>query len=195
MPRNDELRAWLFRALTFETEAEQFRSAGIRIGVGADLEAAANWDALLGSFGLKVRSEALRMAGLYALLYCFENAIRDLVVERLQEVHGEDWWKQRVSAAIQKATQSVYDNATTNAWLDGAKGRLIDFATFGQLVKIIVENWEDFKYIIPTQAWLNQKMNEIEDVRNFIAHSRLLSSREFDRMALYIEDWNRQVGL
>lgn len=135
------------------------------------------------------------MAGLYALLYCFENSVRDLVAQRLNDEVGENWWTEKVAPNIQKSAQAVNDKAVGNAWLDGAKGRMIDFTTFGQLVKIIIDNWTHFEYLIPSQAWLNQKMNEMEDVRNFLAHSRMLSNREFDRMVLYIEDWNRQIGL
>ena len=113
----------------------------------------------------------------------------------MADVAGEDWWQKKVSANIQKSAQSVYDKAVANAWLDGSKTRMVDFTTFGQLVKIIIENWNDFEFVIPTQSWLTQKMGEIEDVRNFLAHSRALSDREFGRMAMYIEDWNRQVGL
>lgn len=135
------------------------------------------------------------MARLYALLFCFENSVRDLVSDRLAEIEGENWWQTKVAGSIQKSAQTTYDKAVANAWLDGAKGRMIDFTTFGQLVKIIIDNWQHFEYLIPSQAWLNQKMGEVEDVRNFTAHSRMLSDREFERMVMYIDDWNRQIGL
>lgn len=192
-PRNP--REWLYRAISFETDAEHFRSAGIRIGADASPSSAVAWDALLAPFSVKARSGAIRMARLYALLFCFENSIRDLVAERLSEVGGENWWEERVSPTIKKYAQGIYDKAIASAWLDGAKGRMIDFTTFGQLVKIIIDNWSEFDYLIPSQSWLNQKLNEVEEVRNFIAHSRMLSDREFERMVMYIDDWNRQIGL
>ncbi|MES2835709.1 MAG: Swt1 family HEPN domain-containing protein [Pseudomonadota bacterium] len=195
MNSGDKLRSWLFRAMLFETDAERLRAAGIRVGAGSDIASAVAWDQLLAPFSVESRARALRMAQLYALLHCFENAVRDLVVQRLSEVEGENWWQTKVAPNIQKAAQQVYDKAVSNAWLDGTKSRLVDFTTFGQLVKIIIDNWADFEYIIPTQSWLNQKMGEMEDVRNFVAHSRNLSQREFDRMLMYVEDWNRQVGL
>jgi hypothetical protein len=189
------MREWLFRALSFETDAEQFRAAGIRIGAGANAEFDGNLNSILAPFSVRKRTDAVKMASLYALLFCFENSVRDLVADRLADVAGEDWWSKKVSPNIQKSAQGIYEKASANAWLDGAKGRIIDFTTFGQLVKIIIDNWIDFDYLIPSQSWLNQKMNEMEDIRNFLAHSRIVSQREFDRMTLYIEDWNRQVGL
>src|SRR4051794_37161372 len=35
---------------------------------------------------------AERMAFAYGLMYCFENAVRDLVGQRLLERLGPDWW-------------------------------------------------------------------------------------------------------
>jgi hypothetical protein len=51
--------------------------------------------------------------------------------------------------------------------------------------------------IIPTatQHWLKQRMEELEKARNFIAHNRMLLPSEFQRIYMYIADWNRVIGL
>jgi hypothetical protein len=46
-----------------------------------------------------------------------------------------------------------------------------------------------------TQHWLKQRMDENEKARNFIAHNRMLLPSEFQRLYMYIVDWNRAVGL
>jgi Swt1-like HEPN len=66
---------------------------------------------------------------------------------------------------------------------------------FGHLASIIVENWKLFESIIPTQHWLKQRMDEIEKVRNFIAHNRMLLPSEFQRVYMYVADWNKVIGL
>jgi hypothetical protein len=38
-------------------------------------------------------------------------------------------------------------------------------------------------------------MDELEKVRNFIAHNRMLLPSEFARTYLYIADWNKTIGL
>ena len=38
-------------------------------------------------------------------------------------------------------------------------------------------------------------MEEIEKSRNFIAHNRMLLPGEFQRLYMYITDWNSVVGL
>lgn len=63
------------------------------------------------------------------------------------------------------------------------------------LATIMVEKWEYFESIIPSQHWLMQRMEELEKSRNFIAHNRMLLPSEFQRMYMYIADWNRVIGL
>ena len=48
---------------------------------------------------------------------------------------------------------------------------------------------------MPSQHWLKQRMEEMEKARNFIAHNRVLLPSEFQRLYMYIADWNRTIGL
>ncbi len=63
------------------------------------------------------------------------------------------------------------------------------------LADIIVCKWDLFDTIIPSQHWIKQRMFELEKARNFIAHNRMLLPSEFQRVYMYIADWNRLVGL
>jgi hypothetical protein len=38
-------------------------------------------------------------------------------------------------------------------------------------------------------------MDELEKTRHFIAHNRALLTSEYQRVYMYIADWNRGVGL
>jgi hypothetical protein len=69
----------MFRGLMFESEAEAFRRAGIQIGASST-EAEDNLlREALAPFGVTLRNNALEMARLYAVLFCFENEIRDFI--------------------------------------------------------------------------------------------------------------------
>jgi cell division septum initiation protein DivIVA len=75
----------------FEAEAETFRRAGIQIGANiGDAEENLMREALA-PFGVARRNSALEMARLYAVLFCFENEIRDFIREALEEKEGLDW--------------------------------------------------------------------------------------------------------
>src|SRR5690348_8978348 len=185
----------MFRALLFEADAEKFRQSGIRIGADQREVESRLLEEALAPFPLDLRNDALQMARLYALLYCFENSVRQLVKERLQEKNGVDWWIKGVPTKVQKFAEDRQKTAQEDSWLEGDKTELLDFVEFGHLADIIIQNWDDFTDLVPTQHWLKQRMEELEKARNFVAHHRLLLPSEFDRIQMYISDWNHTVGL
>jgi hypothetical protein len=193
--RLKDLRDWMFRGLLFEADAEQFRSAGIRIGADARETERSLLEEALAPFPVPLRNEALQMTRLYAELYCFENAVRELLKERLQEVHGADWWEKAIPGKVKTFAQGRREAAQAESWLEGQKTDLLGFVDFGHLSDIIIANWEQFSDLIPTQHWLKQRMDELEKARNFMAHHRLLLPSEFSRIEMYIGDWNRMVGV
>lgn len=190
-----QTREWLFRGLMFESEAERFRAAGIRVGADVEESERNLLDETLAPFGVDLRGEALRMARLYALLYCFENSVRALVTQRLRERHGDDWWSVKVPRKVQDFAAARLRDALDNSWLEGNTKDPLSFVQFGHLSDIIVGNWEDFSDLIPSQHWLRQRMDELERARNYIAHNRFLLPGEFARIEMYVRDWNSMVGL
>jgi Swt1-like HEPN len=192
--RNSEVRDFLFRGLMFEAESERFRLAGIQIGADST-EAEENLlKEALAPFGIARRNNALEMARLFAVLFCFENEIRDFIREALVEKEGLDWID-KLPPKIKEHAESRRDTALKDSWLEGEKSDLLGFVDFGQLAQIIVAKWEIFKNVIPTQHWLKQRMDELEKCRNFIAHNRMLLPSEFQRIYMYVADWNRVIGL
>lgn len=178
----------------FEAEADTFRKAGIQIGADTT-EAEENlMREALAPFGVSRRNNALEMARLYAVLYCFENEIRDFIRDALEEKEGVDW-QDKLPTKIKDHAESRRETALKDSWLEGEKSDLLGFVDFGQLAQIILNKWDHFKDIVPTQHWLKQRMDELEKTRNFIAHNRMLLPSEFQRIYMYIADWNRVIGL
>jgi hypothetical protein len=178
----------------FEAEADVFRKAGIQIGSNAT-EAEENLlREALAPFGVARRNQALEMARLYAILFCFENEIREFIREALEEKEGVDW-QDKLPAKIKEQAESRRQTALQDTWLEGEKSDLLGFVDFGHLAQIIVAKWDHFKDVVPTQHWIKQRMEELEKARNFIAHNRMLLPSEFQRLYMYINDWNRVIGL
>jgi hypothetical protein len=178
----------------FEAEASAFQQAGIQ--VGADHREAEEHllAEAIAPFSVQRRNSALEMARLYAVLYCFENEIRDFVRDTLIEKLGDDWLN-HISTSIKTNAQTRLDVAKKDSWLEGEKTDLLGYVDFGVLAQLIVNHWDHFQDIIPSQHWLKQRMDEIEKVRNFIAHNRMLLPSEFQRLYMYIADWNHVIGL
>jgi hypothetical protein len=191
---NKDLRDFLFRGLMFEAEAEAFRRAGIQIGAdSSDAEESLLKEALA-PFSVSRRNAALEMARLYAVLFCFENEIRGFIREALLEKEGIDW-QDKLPPKTKSHAESRRDSALKDTWLEGEKADLLGFIDFGQLAQIIIDKWEHFRDIVPSQHWLKQRMDELEKARNFIAHNRMLLPGEFQRLYMYVADWNRVIGL
>lgn len=194
MSTNKDIRDFLFRGLMFESEASRFQRAGIAIGADSSEAEESLLKEALAPFGITRRNQALEMARLYAVLFCFENEVRDFIRAVLQEKDGENW-ETKLPPKIKQFAESRQNAALKESWLEGEKSDLLGFSDFGNLAQLIIDKWEHFKDIIPTQHWLKQRMDELEKTRNFIAHNRMLLPGEFQRIYMYISDWNRVIGL
>ena len=182
--------------MLFDAEAEQFRKAGIRIGLDHSEQEEALLMEALAPFGVKRRNDALEMARLYAVLHAFENELRRLIRDTLDENREDDWWaSDAIPKKIREKAEGRRKTALEDSWLEGAKDENLEYVDFGDISQIIITNWDLFKDIIPSQSWLNQRMVELEKARNFVAHNRLLLPNEFQRLYMYISDWNKTVGI
>ena len=184
----------MFRGLMFEAEAKEFQTAGIQVGADTQASEKRLLDEALAPFGVARRNSALEMARLYAVLHCFENEIREFIRETLREKDGLDW-VDKLPSKIKEHAEGRRDTALKDSWLEGEKTDLLGFLEFGHLAQIIVSKWEHFQDIIPSQHWLKQRMDELEKVRHFIAHNRMLLPSEFQRLYMYVADWNHVIGL
>jgi hypothetical protein len=189
-----ELRDFVFKGLLFDAECERFRDAGITIGIPTEQSERDLLREALGPFSVALRAPALRMARLYAVLYGFENSVRELIMTRMLEHHGANWWDSKVPNAVKRYADSRKVAFEKNSWLEGAASAPLYYVDFGNLADLILHNWSTFEDLIPTQHWLKQRFDELEKARNFIAHNRYLLENEFDRIEMYISDWGKQVG-
>lgn len=58
-------------------------------------------------FSSRIAYDANRMASVYVAFFCLENAVRELITERLLERHGIDWWNTKVPAKIKAAVEKL----------------------------------------------------------------------------------------
>lgn len=196
MTSGKELRDFVFRGLLFESEADVFRRAGINVGLDTQASEEQLLLEALAAFGVKRRNDALEMARLYAVVHAFENEVRSLIRDTLDEKAGTNWWEgTAVPPRVKKMAESRQETATKDSWLEGAKGDRLEFVDFGDLAALIIQNWDHFKDVMPSQEWIKQRMMELEKARNFIAHNRMLLPSEFQRIYMYISDWNKVVGI
>ncbi|MBS0184309.1 MAG: hypothetical protein JSS39_18135, partial [Nitrospira sp.] len=75
----------------FEADAARFQSAGIQVGADTGQAEERLLSEALSPFNVTTRNNVLEMARLYAVLHCFENEVRTLIRETLEEKDGVDW--------------------------------------------------------------------------------------------------------
>lgn len=152
--------------------------------------------ALLGKyeeyFSREMQDKAGKMAYVYGLFYCFENLVRDLVLQRMAERKGEKWWDS-VPDSVRKRVEQKKKDIDNNKWHQALFQSNIDLTLFGDLASIIVKEWQEFEDLFPSQHWIKQRLDELERSRNVIAHANLLPDAEIERIERYLDDWLRQV--
>jgi hypothetical protein len=143
-------------------------------------------DALLST---TLAEDAKNMALVYPKYYVLENSIRVVIKRTLEKKYGVNWWKLRVANPVQVTVTERMQKEAKQPW-HGKRGQHeIFYSDFGDLKKIITKNWNDFEAIFPSQAWISQKLDELEHPRNVMAHHNPLRSEDLKRIDLYFSDW------
>src|ERR1700685_2818440 len=114
----------------FEAEAVAFQSAGIQVGADTSQAEERLLSEALSPFNVRSRNQALEMARLYAVLFCFENEVRTLIRETLAEKEGADW-TDKLPAKVKSHAESRQKTAMEDSWLEGEKADLLGFVDFG----------------------------------------------------------------
>ena len=142
----------------------------------------------------KLIDEAARMAGVYPVVYVFENSVRNLVSSVMATKYSEKWWDVKVGAKVKETVRDRMEKEDKNRW-HGKRGvHPIFYTDIGDLKSIITANWPDFQDIFPNQQWVAGKIDEIEMSRNVIAHNNPLEERDVTRLQLNLQDWVMQIA-
>jgi len=139
-------------------------------------------------------SRARSMGDVYEGFFCLENAVRDLIEERLAERKGQGWWGNSVPEKVQKAAEGLRIKEENNKYHAQRSTSLIGYTMFGNLSQIIIANWDNFSDLFPDQHWISSRFTDLELSRNIIMHTGVLPEIEIGRIKSITRDWIRQVG-
>ncbi len=139
-------------------------------------------------------SRARSMGDVYEVFFCLENAVRDLIEQRLSERKGQNWWDISVPEKVRKAAEDLRTREEKNKYHAQRNSTLIGYTMFGNLSQIIIANWDNFSDLFPDQHWISSRFNDLELSRNIIMHTGILPEIEIGRIQSITRDWIRQVG-
>lgn len=143
-------------------------------------------------FPERLRGEASRMSTNYSIFYCLENSIRELIVQRLEEGHGVDWWTNAVPETVRKNAEQNQKRELSSG-VTPRSTEPIDFTTFGELGEIIRANWDDFDDMLSDVRAVGRILANLNTLRAPIAHCKALAEDEELRLHLGLRDWFRQM--
>lgn len=70
----------------------------------------------LESFSAAIRDAAMAALPAYLAFFCFENAVRELIAERMEENHGAGWWQAKVPMGTQEKVEKRRGAEGQNRW-------------------------------------------------------------------------------
>ena len=186
------LRQFVFNGLLLQDSLETLEKEGISVRKSGDLAPVSR--VVEADFSPKIWHDANNMASVYQAIFCIENTLRSFIVERMSERYGLDWWEDKVGSKIKKAVKTLKDEEQKNKFFSSRSDYEIGYTMLGNLGSIITDNWEDFSDIIPNQAWLNSRMQDLEMARNIVMHTGVLPQDEIERITSIVRDILRQIG-
>lgn len=186
------LQNFIFNGLLLEDTFEKLEQQGISVRGNNRIDVVCRIEET--DFSPRILHEARTMSSIFVAFFCMENSVRELIIDRLAERHGIDWWEKCVPAKVQKAVLDLKRKEEVNRYHTARSTTLIGYTMFGNLAQIITNNWDDFSDLIPDQAWLASRFNDLEMSRNVIMHTGFLPQIEIDRIESIVRDWKRQVG-
>src|SRR4030042_2695520 len=92
------LKQFIFNGFLLEDAFNTLEQEGITVRSGSKIQPITRFEET--DFSPKVRHNANKMASVYTAFFCLENAVRELIVDRLAERKGIDWWEQCVPKKI-----------------------------------------------------------------------------------------------
>lgn len=137
---------------------------------------------------------SVKMATVFCILNGFENSVRKFIKKKLQEQFKENWWKDGVGDRIREKTESRKEKEEKIKWHTQRGDDLIDYIEFGDLLSIIIKNWNLFEPHLQEIDWVKSILSPLEKSRNVIMHSGELEKEDIERIGTLIRDWFKQVG-
>ena len=142
----------------------------------------------------------LRNSLAYRIVYRIENALRELVSERLKEKVGGTgrWWKAAAPKTLREQVVDVETRRRDAAWFEVPSAEPMIFTTLGQLRDLLDKDWGNLGQGLGPKEVTLGALRKVEFYRNELAHCRPLTLRmlsdlhEVERSLMRITNRRRQ---
>jgi hypothetical protein len=174
--------------LLLEADLAVLEEGGIDIGHSQSLKQGSVVDTEV--FEIDIRQQAKQMMGVYYLLFCLENSVRRLLVDRLREKHSATWWESQVPSTVQKKVAQRRKQEQDTPFSERSDEPIF-YTDFRDLIDIIEGNWAEFSDSFRSVESVKAILGTLNVLRRPIAHNAVLEEDEIQRFKLHIRDWVR----
>jgi len=131
----------------------------------------------------------------YKIMFDLERLLRVFISNILQENFEDGWLKGIPIRIINKCEKRALREKETYQETNMEDSNLIiNYADFKDLKDIIIKNWSLFEAYFIRKELIENKLEELEIPRNIIAHNRIISTIELDRISVYANDLKRCIN-
>lgn len=127
----------------------------------------------------------------YRVLFNLEISLRKLINERIILKFPKEL-DQKLPSNMLDDWKRKKSEEETNAYVDSEGYKLIEFSDFTDLKKIFEKGKNDklFCDLVSEENFktIVSKLHELDPIRKKIAHSRILTKREFEKIKMYYDD-------
>jgi hypothetical protein len=139
---------------------------------------------------LPVRNEVIigasKMVPAYTRFFIMENTLRAVLREELRRTYGTKWVEQ-IEPLLLIDKKSDEKDRIVKAMKERPE-QILEYVYYYDLKAIIDKFWNVFKPIFPHKERVLLKLEELEKLRNDIAHNRVLSDHDVKRIEVYYMD-------
>ncbi len=153
------------------------------------------FSARLNSYGLKVIESremdySEPMSNAYVLLFKLEYKLRLFIENKLKEKYGSDWWEKGIPSSVKREAEGRKKDELEIGWQVSKDKSIINYIEFKDIDNIIshTDNWKIFEPYFRDLQNIKAKLNELEYIRNDIAHTRVLSDEGYNRLTSYFKE-------
>ncbi len=137
---------------------------------------------------------AYKMGQVYVALYCLENSVRNLIRKVLIEKLGKHWWDKAASEPMKRKLLERKSREAKNKWMTSRGADELNYMDWGDLISLIRKFQKEFEPFLGSTKFAELRLEELENLRNTIAHNGILPDDEITRIELYFKDWCKQVS-
>jgi hypothetical protein len=114
--------------------------------------------------------------------------LRLTIRERLELVHGEEWYQKGLPPAVYQRLVAAKEREKSIDWYEGQYQELLDYAVFADLIEILENNpghFPAYLRLAPSTALLNARFLELDVMRAKLGRARPISETELSFLGTF----------